>query len=156
MSDADWVWTLDSTPAIINVGSLVLCLRGLGSLLLLPLLLLRVHWDHPQTEPPPSPLQFRTLEDLAIPQIRWFCIFLPRRVQTTKFSLASLSAETMPLPLPFRGRGVIVQQQQPRVYFASFSRANYFLGRCIGVVYESDDMNINEHQIWVAQSLSIL
>ena len=124
MPDADWVWTLDSTPAIINVGSLVLCLRGLGSLLLL-LLLLRVHWDHPQTELPPSPLQFRTLEDLAIPQIRWFCIFLPRRVQTTKFSLASLSAETM--PLPFRGRGLIVQeqeqQQQPRVYFASFSRA---------------------------------
>ena len=114
------VWTLDSTPAIINVGSLVLCLRGLGSSLL-PLLPLRVR--HCQSLPPVRCRpQSGTLEDLAIPQIRWFCIFLPLlAAQTTKFSLASSSAETMPLPLPFPERGVIVHHLQPRARFASLS-----------------------------------
>ena len=82
-----------------------------------------------QTAPPP---QFGTLEDLAIPQIRWFCIFLPcSAVQTTKFSLASSSAETMPLPLPFPERGVIVHHLQPRARFASLSGSRTWVESCI-------------------------
>ena len=86
-----------------------------------------------------SPVRCRrqsgTLEDLAIPQIRWFCIFLPLlAAQTTKFSLASSSAETMPLPLPFPERGVIVHHLQPRARFASLSgsRTKY-----LGLLVES-------------------